>query len=205
MIVTYILIFVTVVVSVIALGNEEMLMKLRFNAYDVKHSNQWYRFFTYGFVHGGYVHLFINMIVLYSFGEIVEAYFKVYFPGKASFYYLLLYTGGLLLSIVPAYGKHKNDVFYNAIGASGAVSAVIFSSIILFPTGKIFLFFLPIPIPAPIFGILYIAYEIYMGKRGKDNIGHDAHLWGAIFGLVFTIALKPDIAMEFLRQLGLMF
>ena len=204
MVITYIIIFITGIVSVIALGNEEILMKLRFNAYDIKHSNQWYRFFTYGFVHGGYIHLLINMLVLYSFGEIVETYFKIHFPGKATFYYLLLYSGGLLISIVPAYGKHKNDVFYNAVGASGAIAAVIFSSIILFPTGKIFFFLLPVPIPSPIFGILYIAYEIYMGKRGNDNIGHDAHLWGAIFGLVFTIALKPGFALIFLQQLGLM-
>ncbi len=203
MVITYIIIFVTAVVSIFALNNENLFAKLKFNAYDAKHSNHWYRFFTYGFVHAGYVHLFINMLVLYSFGVIVETYFQFYFPGKSSFYYILLYIGGLILAIIPSFGKHKNDVFYNAVGASGAVAAVVFASIILYPTGKIFLFFIPVPIPAPIFGIFYVAYEYYMAKRGGDNIGHDAHLWGAIFGVVFTLALKPGLALIFLQQLGL--
>lgn len=201
--VTYIIIFITAVVSVASLNNEDLFSKLKFNAYDVKHSNHWYRFFTYGFVHAGYFHLFINMLVFYSFGAVVESYFKVYFPGKETLYYILLYVGGLLLSIIPAFGKHKNDVFYNAVGASGAVSAVIFSSILLYPTGKIFLFLLPVPIPAPVFGILYVIYEAYMSKRGKDNIGHDAHLWGAVFGVLFTLALKPGLALIFLQKIGL--
>jgi membrane associated rhomboid family serine protease len=202
--VTFVIIFITVLVSVLALNNGDLFAKLKFNAYDARHSNHWYRFFTYGFVHAGYVHLGINMVVLYSFGVIVESYFKIYFPGKASFYYILLYIGGLILSIIPAFGKHKNDVFYNAVGASGAVAAVVFSSIILYPTGKIFFFFIPVPIPAPLFGIFYVGYEYYMAKRGQDNIGHDAHLWGAIFGVVFTIALKPGLALLCLQQLGLM-
>jgi membrane associated rhomboid family serine protease len=201
--ITIIIIFLTAIISVFALNNEEVFAKLKFNAYDARHSNHWYRFFTYGFVHAGYVHLMINMVVLYSFGIIVESYFKVYFPGKGSYYYILLYLGGLILSIIPAFGKHKNDVFYNAVGASGAVAAVVFSSIILYPTGKIFFFFIPVPIPAPLFGIFYVGYEYYMAKRGRDNIGHDAHLWGAIFGVIFTLALKPGLAMMFLQQLGI--
>jgi membrane associated rhomboid family serine protease len=143
------------------------------------------------------------MVVLYSFGDIVESYFKFYFQTKYILYYLLLYIGGLLLSIIPAFGKHKNDVFYNAVGASGAIAAVLFASIILHPTGKIAFIFLPVGIPSPIFGVLYIAYEYYMSRRVKDNIGHDAHLWGAIFGILFTIAVRPQFAIEFLQKIGL--
>lgn len=201
--VTYTIMFITVAISVYALSNESIFAKLRFNAYDVKHGNQWYRFFTYGLVHAGYLHLAVNMLVLYSFGAIVERFFKIYFPDKAGFYYILLYVFGLILSVIPAFGKHKNDVFYNAVGASGAISAVLFSSILLYPTGKIFFFFIPIGIPAPLFGVLYIAYEYWMSKNSRDNIGHDAHLWGAIFGLVFTVALKPGLVTLFFRQLGL--
>ncbi|MDP1624027.1 MAG: rhomboid family intramembrane serine protease [Bacteroidales bacterium] len=204
MVLTYIIIFLTAVVSIMAMNNGEWFARLRFNAYDVKHSNQWYRFLTYGFLHAGYVHLFINMLVLYSFGVIVESYFQGYFPGKAGLFFILLYVGGLILSIIPSYGKHKNDVFYNAVGASGAVAAVVFSSIILYPAGKIFLFLIPVPIPAPVFGILYVGYEYYMAKRGGDNIGHDAHLWGALFGVIFTVALKPGLINIFLQQIGLM-
>jgi len=204
LVITIIIILVTAAISVIALNNEDIFSKLKFNAYDVKHSNHWYRFFTYGFVHAGYLHLFINMLVFYSFGKIVEVYFQLYFPEKGSYYYILLYTGGLLLSVIPAFGKHKNDVFYNSVGASGAVAAVLFSSIILYPTGKIFFFLIPVGIPSPLFGVLYLAYEAYMSKRGGDNIGHDAHFWGALFGLIFTIALKPDLVILFFQQLGLM-
>jgi membrane associated rhomboid family serine protease len=203
--VTTIIIFITVIISVISLNNGEIFSKLKFNAYDVKHSNHWYRFFTYGFVHAGYLHLFINMLVLYSFGRIVEANFKFHFPEKALLYYILLYIGGLLLSIIPSFGKHKNDVFYNAVGASGAVSAIVFSSILLYPAGKIFFFMIPIGIPSPIFGILYLVYEATMARRAKDNIGHDAHFWGAVFGLIFTIALKPALVPLFFQQLGMMF
>ena len=204
MTVTFIIIVITATVSILALNNEQLFTRLRFNAYDVKHSNQWYRFLTYGFVHAGYVHLIINMLVFYSFGRVVEQNFLLHFPGKSSFYFILLYAGALLLSIIPAFGKHKNDVYYNAVGASGAVSAIVFSSILLYPSGKIFLFLIPVAIPAPLFGILYLAYEAYMSKRGKDNIGHDAHFWGAIFGLVYTIALKPGLVPLFFQQLGLM-
>jgi membrane associated rhomboid family serine protease len=203
MIVTILIIAVTVIVSFLAFSSAPLFDRLKFNAYDAKHSNHWYRFFTYGFVHAGYVHLFINMLVLYSFGEIVESLFGVHFPAKHSFYYVLLYLGGLVLSIIPAFGKHKNDVFYNAVGASGAVSAVVFASILLYPAGKVFFFFIPVGIPAPLFGVLYIAYEAYMSRRANDNIGHDAHLWGAIYGLVFTIALKPSLVLIFLKQIGI--
>ena len=197
------IIIITTIVSILAFNNVKLFDNLKFSAYDVKHSNHWYRFFTYGFLHAGWVHLFINMVVLYSFGEIVEGSFRYYFPSTSVLYFILLYMGGLILSLIPAYGKHKNDVFYNAVGASGAVSAVIFSSILLYPTGKVMFFFIPIGIPAPLFGILYIVYEAYMSKRGRDNIGHDAHLWGAIFGVIYTIALKPSLVLIFLEKLGI--
>jgi membrane associated rhomboid family serine protease len=198
---TYIIIGITALISVLAFYNREIFDRLKFNAVDAKESKNSYRFLTYGLIHGDFLHLFVNMLVLYSFGRIVETFYGIYFPEKSGFYFVLLYIGGLILSIVPSFGKHKNDVFYNAVGASGAVSAILFASIILYPTGKIMLLFIPIPIPTPVFGVLYIAYEYYMSKRGGDNIGHDAHLWGAIFGMVFTIALKPELVSIFLQQI----
>jgi membrane associated rhomboid family serine protease len=202
--VTYGIIIFTVVASIIGFNNEVLFDQLKFNAFDVKHSNQWYRFFSYGFLHAGWVHLFINMLVLYSFGHVVERVAKMppYFGSEYILYYLLLYIGGLLFSIIPAYGKHKNDVFYNAVGASGAVSAVIFASILMFPRAYISFYFVPLEIPAWIFGVLYIGYELYMTKKANDNIGHDAHFWGAVYGVVFSIALKPSLALMFLHQIG---
>jgi membrane associated rhomboid family serine protease len=204
--VTFGIILLTVVVSVICFNNEELFNRLKFNAFDVKHSNQWYRFFTYGFLHANWVHLIINMFVFYSFGIFVENTFKAQslFPQNHILYYILLYLGGLLLSVIPSFGKHKNDVFYNSVGASGAVSAVLFSSIILSPKSPILFFFIPVEIPSWIFGILYMIYEYYMSRRAKDNIGHDAHLWGAIYGIVFTILLKPSLATGFLQQIGIL-
>jgi membrane associated rhomboid family serine protease len=142
--------------------------------------------------------------VFYSFGGLVEKGYGYYFGSKYILYYLLLYFGALLVSILPSYGKHRNDVFYNAVGSSGAISAVVFAAILLDPKMKVFLFFIPIGIPAVAFGFLYLAYEYYMSKRGRDNIGHDAHFWGALFGIIFTLAAKPAIATAFLQQLGWM-
>ena len=202
--VTGILIAVTVIVSVFGFYNQDAFSRCKFNAYDVRHARQWYRFFTYGFFHAGWVHLLVNMFVLYSFALTVEKGFHYYFRSQYVLYFLLLYFGALLLSILPAYGKHRNDVFYNAVGASGAVAAIVFANILLEPDQKIFLFFIPYGIPAPVFALLYLGYEFYMSKRGRDNIGHDAHFWGALYGVVFTLAAKPVIFKMFLEQLGWM-
>ena len=201
--ITISIIAVTVIFSLIGFYNPVVMNACKFNPYDVKHSGQWYRFFTYGFLHAGWIHLFINMMVLYFFGALVEKAFFYYFQSKYILFYLLLYVGGLLTSVLPAFGKHKNDVFYNSVGASGAISAVLFSSILIAPLNKIYLFFIPIGIPAILFGVLYLAYEYWMSRRAKDNIGHDAHFWGAVYGIIFTIASKPVIFTNFLKQLGI--
>ena len=201
MLITYIIIIFTASVSIPAFTNHELFAKMRFNAYIIKEKKQWYRFFSYGLLHANWMHLIFNMYVLYSFGEPVEYIMKYYFGLQGNLYYALLYIGAIFISVVPSFEKHKHDIWYNAVGASGAVSAVVFSSIIFMPTSKIGFIFLPIPIPAAIFGILYLVYSAYMAKRGTDNIGHDAHFWGALFGVVFTIAIKPELALLFVQQL----
>lgn len=198
---TVIIIAVTGIISLLAFSNRNLFDRFKFNAAEAREPAQWYRFLTYGLIHAGLFHLLINMLVLYSFGRVVESFYGNYFPEKHGFYFLLLYIGGLIISILPSFGKHRNDVFYNAVGASGAVSAVLFASIILYPAGKIMLLFIPVPIPAPVFGVLYLAYEYYMSRRGGDNIGHDAHFWGAVYGVIFTIALKPSLAVTFFERL----
>ncbi|MFP4469636.1 MAG: rhomboid family intramembrane serine protease [Bacteroidales bacterium] len=198
----YILIILTGIVSFVAFSNRDLFDKLKFNAYYISKDREWYRFFTYGLLHAGWAHLLINMFVLWSFGEVVMQYFSRDFEAMAGVYFLLLYIGGIILSTVYDYFKYKNDIYYNAVGASGAVAAVVFSSIILYPNGKIFFFFIPIGIPAWIFGILYLIYSAYMGKRGDDNIGHDAHFWGAVFGVVFTLIINTAYLTRFYQQLG---
>lgn len=193
MTVTIVIILVTVAVTILAFNNHEVFRRLAFNAYDIKHFKNSYRFVSYALIHADWIHLLINMMVLYSFGRVVETYYGFYFGNKAILYYLLLYIGSTAISTLPSYGKHKDDYTYTAVGASGAVSAVVFASIIFDPLSKIYLFLIPIGIPAIIFGVLYLAYSWYMGKKNMDNVGHDVHFWGAIFGFVFTIVLKPSL------------
>jgi membrane associated rhomboid family serine protease len=147
------------------------------------------------------MHLMINMFVLYSFGGIVEGTFKNCFDAKGYLYYGLLYVGAVFMSVVPSFEKHKKNPSYNAVGASGAVSAVVFSSIIFDPMGKIGFMFLPFAMPSFVFGLLYLVYSAYMSRKGTDNIGHDAHFFGALFGMMFTIAIKPELFMSFIHQI----
>ncbi len=196
------IIALTVIVSLVAFNNRELFRRLVFSPYDIKHFKNSYRFLSYGLIHADWVHLLVNMMVLYSFGRIVEASYIGLFGIKGILYYLLLYIGGIALSTLPSYGKHKNDYSYTAVGASGAVSAVVFASIIFSPLSKIYIFPLPIGIPAILFAVLYLVYSWYMGKKNLDNVGHDAHFWGAIFGFVFTIILKPALFMNLIAILS---
>lgn len=201
MIFTFIIIAITVVVSISAFNNIELFSRLKFNAYLIKHSNEKWRFFSYALVHSGWMHLIINMYVLYSFGGVVESFFSTNFGAIGFLYYSILYIGGVLFSTLFDFGKYKNDIYYNAVGASGAVSAVVFSSILVYPAGSILLFPIPFPLPSWLFGIVYLIYSAYMGKRGGDNIGHNAHLWGAIFGIVLTIIVVPNVIQNFFSTL----
>ncbi len=200
--VTYLIIVLTSITSVFAFYNRGLFDKLLFDPYRIQHMNQYYRFITHGFVHADWMHLIINMFVLLSFGRIVEQAFLILTgASKGIYYFVLLYLGGLLLSSTPSFGKHKNNAWYTAVGASGAVSAVLFSSIVISPLSGIRFIFLPFNIPAFIFGILYLIYSAYMARKAQDNIGHDAHFWGAVFGFIFTIVIKPALLISFIKQL----
>jgi membrane associated rhomboid family serine protease len=201
MIITIIIIAITAIVSVLAFSNHELFRRLAFNAYLIKHFKNSYRFLTYALVHADWIHLLVNMMVLYSFGRIVETYYGFYFGLKGTLYYVLLYVGGAALSTLPSYGKYKDDYSYTAVGASGAVSAILFASIVFMPLGKITIFPIPIGIPAILFGPLFLVYSAYMGKKNIDNVGHDAHFWGAIFGVVFTVVLKPALIVGMYQML----
>lgn len=200
-VITISILVITSIVSIASFSNRDLYRRLLFNAYDIKHFRNGYRFLSYTLVHADWIHLLINMMVLFSFGRVVEAYYGVVFGTKGILYYILLYVGGTALSTTPAYGKYKDDYSYSAVGASGAVSAVVFASIIFDPLNKIYLFMIPIGIPAIIFGILYLVYSWYMAKKNVDNIGHDAHFWGAVFGFAFTLIMKPSLFLHFLSRL----
>lgn len=198
-------IIITVVISLYAFSNREIFNRLQFNAYAIKYHGQAWRFFTYGLIHADWIHLFVNMFVLYSFGKVVIDAYHFYFDAKGYLFYALLYIGGIVFSVLFDYGKHKDDMYYNAVGASGAVSAVLFASILIYPTGSLYLFPIPFPLPSVVFGLIYLVYSAVMARRATDNIGHNAHFWGAVFGLVFTIIIKPVLAASFIKQVMSLF
>lgn len=195
------IIVITSLISIYAFFNQELFDRLKFNPFAIKHNGQGWRFLTYGLVHADWIHLFINMFVLYSFGKaVIDAYY-FYFDAKGYLFYFLLYFGGIIFSVLIDFGKHKDDIWYNAVGASGAVSSVLFASILVYPTSSIYLFPIPFPLPSVVFGVLYLAYSAIMARRGSGNIGHNAHFWGAVFGIAFTIALKPRLVASFWNQI----
>lgn len=183
-----------------------------FNAYAIKHFNQKYRFLSHAFLHSNYGHLLINMYVLYTFGQLLESIFYPDLFGKYStLIYILLYTGGIYASSIIDFFRNKDNQHYNAVGASGAVSALVFSIILLRPTSNMGIIFIPfLRIPAWAFGGLYLAYSFYMDRRKMDNIAHGAHAWGAVFGFLFTgivdlIVANPEfedrIFISFFKQI----
>ncbi|MBO7070396.1 MAG: rhomboid family intramembrane serine protease [Bacteroidales bacterium] len=202
--VTIIIILITALVSILCFSGKLNYNALKFNAYDVWHRKQWYRMISYGLVHSGWGHLFFNMLTLYFFGTVVEQYFAAAFgsmPGVVL--YVVLYVSAIAVSTIGDLIKYKNSPGYNAVGASGAVSAVLFASILFEPKMGIYIYLIPIPIPGYIFAPLYLLYCWYMAKRNMDNIGHTAHFWGALYGLAFPLVCRPDIIHHFLAQLGL--
>jgi len=142
------------------------------------------------------------MFVLYQFGGNVEQYFKADSPSLGVFYFLFLYLGGIVFSSMRDYMQYKNDNSYLALGASGAISAILFSHIIIYPTLSLYLFFIPIPIPSFVFGGLYLWFEQYMDKKGGDHIAHGAHFYGAIFGVIFTVFTNFSLIPDFFAQIG---
>ncbi len=198
--ITWIIIGITAVVSYLAFQNPALMDKLQFNAAIIVHRKQYYRVVSHAFIHIGWMHLAVNMLVLYFFGRNVESYFGYFFGNKAALYFLVLYIGGILVSNAWSLIKHKNDYYYNAVGASGAVSAVLFAFIFLDPWEKLYLFAI-IPIPGIIFGVGYLIYSYQMGKRKADNVAHDAHFLGAVFGFIFPIILKPELFSRFIELL----
>ena len=183
--ITLIIIIVTVIISFIAFNNEELKYKLSFSPYSYKHNNSWWQILSHGFVHADMMHLLFNMYVLYIFGEVVEIYF-IENSSIGILFFLSLYIGGLLFASMPALIKHNENPNYISLGASGAVSSLVFTFILLYPDQPMGIIFIPgVLIPAFIFGALYLLAEHYMNKKSKTNIAHDAHIAGAIFGLIF--------------------
>lgn len=194
---TWILI-VTIASSIYAWNRPELYQKWILNPYRIKHHKQYWRFLTSGFVHINYLHLFFNMFALFFFGQHVAYYFNP----NGDVLMIILYLLGIIVSDIPTYLKYKDLPNYNSLGASGGVAAVVFSSIMFDPLNPIYIMFIPIGIPGFVLGALYLIYSYYQGKRMSDNINHDAHLFGAIFGLLFTVVLRPGVVVSFVEQIS---
>ncbi|MCL2131593.1 MAG: rhomboid family intramembrane serine protease [Lentimicrobiaceae bacterium] len=199
--ITIILIFITVITSILAWKKAYLFDKLRFNASHVVYGKEYHRLFTYAFLHGDWGHLFINMFVLWMFGNLVEETYAQWWEMKGTVLFLFLYLTAIVISTLSDVKKHKENYNYNAVGASGAVSAILFASILIYPMQKIYIFFIPIGVPAFIFGILYLLYSTYMSKKQIDNIGHNAHFWGGVYGFFFTLLFKKSLIVSFFVQI----
>ncbi|HZL11833.1 MAG TPA: rhomboid family intramembrane serine protease [Prolixibacteraceae bacterium] len=197
---TIILIAITVAVSFAAFKSPKLMDQLQFNASKIYHKKEYHRLITHAFIHANWEHLFVNMIVLFSFGRAIEVYFEYNFGNLYIQYYLLLYFGGILVSNIYALIKHRNNYFYNSVGASGAVSAILFAAIFFDPWNMIY-FFGILPIPGVVFAALYLVYSYQMSVKQKDNVAHDAHFLGALFGFIFPILLNPSLFETFLDKL----
>lgn len=201
---TYLLIAFTALISITAFRKEEWFSRLQFNAYQVYHRKEVHRLLTHGFLHASWIHLIVNMLVLFFFGPQVEQYLEQILPGNIPYLhhmvYLLFYFCAIVISSLLSLYRHRDNVWYNAVGASGAVSAVLFFFIFFRPWEMLY-FYGIIPIPGIIMGVLYLIYSYYMSRRGNDNINHDAHFIGAVFGFVFPLFINVRLIHYFIDQL----
>lgn len=202
--ITLVIVIITLLTSMAAFRRRDLFYRFDLSPARIVQKREYYRIFTHAFLHADYFHLGINMLVLYSFGTYIEQIFAeleaegVIFSGP--FFYLLLYAGSIALASVSTITRYRNNEGYSAVGASGAVSAVVFTYIFFAPLEKIY-FYMVLPIPGILFGILYLVYSSYMGRRNSDNINHSAHFWGAVVGFVFPILLEPRLIFLFFENL----
>ena len=194
--ITLIIIALTATISYLAFNNIALMNKYIFNPNEVKHGG-WYRFVTYGILHADFTHLIFNMLTLYIFGAYIEKFFKAMLGvQQGSFWYIVLYVSALVVSILPTYFQERANNYYRGLGASGAVSAVVFAYILINPMSFMGIMFIPVMLPAFLFGIIFVILSIYLQKRHPGGINHSAHIAGGIFGMVFIIilfALLTDI------------
>ncbi|MDN3550667.1 rhomboid family intramembrane serine protease [Mucilaginibacter aquaedulcis] len=185
---------ITIITSLIAFSNQELFGKMMLHPYSVSRGRYVYTVITSGFIHRDWMHLFFNMLSYYFFAFQLE-------PLLGHWQFGVLYMVSLVLSDMPSVLKHKENYNYYSLGASGAVSAVIFSAILYNPLSQMMILPIPIPIPAVLFGVLYLVYCSYASKYSRDQINHDAHLYGALSGLMITIIFHPGILPGFLQQI----
>jgi membrane associated rhomboid family serine protease len=190
------IIVITSGVSLYAMNQRQVLNKLMMNPYMVTNRGQYYRTITSGFIHADHIHLLFNMISFYFFGTGLESIFQMIFGSLGGVYFVLMYLLAIVVSDIPTLIKHRNNPGYNSLGASGAVSAVIFACILFDPLLEIYF------LPGFIMGTAYLIYSSVSSRRSRDGINHDAHLYGALFGIIFCLVLYPASFQIFLARLS---
>jgi len=193
---TLVIIAVTSIVSIMAFSNSRLLDQLILWPPAISRDKEYYRLLSYGLVHADPMHLFFNMFTLYFFGRVME---QLYNAVLGPFGFVIFYAGALVASILPTYLRNRGNSRYRSLGASGAVSATLFAFILLQPWAQILVFV--IPMPAILFAVLYVVYEFWLERQGADNVNHNAHLWGAAYGVLFTIVMEPRVLGVFFSQL----
>lgn len=197
MLITLLIIAVTCIVSFVAFNNARLMDDLILWPPAIEKKKEYHRLVTYGLIHADFYHLLFNMITLFFFGRAMEPRFAAHL-GSTGF--LLFYVGALVVSILPTFLANRHNPNYRSLGASGAVSAVLFAFILWMPWARMVVFV--IPMPAIVYAVLYVAYSIWMDRQGTDNVNHSAHLWGAAYGIAFTLIMQPDLLSHFLSELA---
>ena len=198
--VSILLIAVTIIISLAAWQKPEWMGKMLMNPYRIQHRNEYWRFISSGFIHADFTHLFFNLFSFFFFGVQLERIFNQLFPSVVSELYLVFYLLAILVADLPTYFKQKNNPNYNSLGASGAVSAVIFAGILFYPMEPIYLFGF-LKIPGIIYAGLFTWYSVEMDRRGRDFVNHSAHLYGGLFGIVAMTILYPQVWVSFMGEI----
>jgi membrane associated rhomboid family serine protease len=197
--ITMIILVLTTIISFVSFNSPRLMDALIFWPPAISMRRQYYRFLSCGFIHADLMHLAFNMITLYFFGRGLELYYMGRL-GLQHYYFTVLYLSAIIVANIPSYLKQRENYNYRSLGASGAVCAVMFAFILIDPWASL-MFLYSIDIPAIIYAVLFLAYTVYMSRRGGDNVNHDAHLWGAIYGVIFTIIAHPGVVNSFLNEL----
>jgi len=195
----FIILVATIAISLWADKNAAIKERMLFIPYRIKHQQEYHRFITHAFIHADFPHLAFNMMTLYFMGEYLYLEWISLYGNAGIVYFCVLYFFGMIAATFFPMVKHQDQPSYRSLGASGAVSAVLFAVILWNPTLSLYLMFIPIPIPAYLFGPLYLFFEYYSMKKGNTGIAHDAHIGGAIFGILLVLMLDVQKGMQFVH------
>lgn len=199
--ITVILIILTVISSFYGFNNLSFIERWMFIPYKIKNRKQWDRFILSGFIHKDYIHLLFNMFTFYFFGRVVEQILMYKFGATVGgIVFVFFYILGIIIADIPTYLKNQDNSYYRALGASGGTAATVFASIIILPLADICLFGI-LCLPGFILGALFLIYSYTKGRQDNDGINHDAHLYGALFGIIFILILSPSSALNFIDQI----